>query len=169
MENKLFLLNQAYSLLSEHTPLKTDCGLLCGKACCKSNSVGNTENAGMLLLPGEENLLCDSFFTFSDSEEGKILTCDGSCNREMRPFSCRIFPYYARISKDGKITLKEDPRAFSVCPVSLRKKGTRSNIYFRRNAIRAVRILIRDEDFKRELIKTSEFCDGLYDFYRKVL
>ena len=169
MENKLFLLNQAYNLLSLHTPLKSDCGKLCSKACCNNNSVGNTENSGMLLLPFEENLLCDPSFDFKDSEDGKLLICDGVCNREMRPFSCRIFPYYARISKDGKITLKEDPRAFSVCPVSLRKKGTRSNIYFRRNAIRAVRILMRDEDFKRELLKTSEFCDGLYDFYRKVL
>ena len=169
MQDKISLLKRAHKLLDDVTPLKFNCGNLCGAKCCQSHSINSTENPGMLLLPCEEALLKDSSFAFKDSSDGKILICNGKCNRSNRPFSCRIFPFYASISEDGHISLKSDPRAFMNCPVSLKKKGTRHSVYFHRNAVRAVRILMRNEDFKREFIKTSEFCDGLYSFYRKML
>ena len=168
MHNKTALLKEAYKLLDEVTPLKFNCGILCGAKCCQSHSTDSTENPGMLLLPCEDVILKDTAFTVKDSEDGKILICNGKCDRSLRPFSCRIFPFYASISDDGRISLKSDPRAFNTCPVSLKKKGTRHSVYFRRNAVRAIRLLMQDEDFKRELIKTSEFCDGLYSFYRKM-
>ncbi len=169
MNQKLTLLKKAYALIDSETPLKTDCGRLCGKACCGKNAVGNTENAGMMLLPGEENLCVDSHFSTHTGDDGLMLVCDGNCKRNIRPFSCRIFPYYARISPDGRISLRTDPRAFNICPVAQRKKGTRHSVYFHRSAVKAVRVLLKDEDFKRELMKTSDFCDSLYSFYRKML
>ena len=39
---------RARELLESHTPMKSDCGALCGGACCK----GSDED-GMALLPGE--------------------------------------------------------------------------------------------------------------------
>ena len=82
---------------------------------------------------------------------------------------CRIFPYYARIDENtGSISLRVDPRSANVCPIATKKLRTRHSVYFHRNAVRAVRILMKDEDFKRELVKTSEFCDGLYEFYKKL-
>ncbi len=42
----------ARAALSDLTPLLTDCGRLCGVACCKGD-----EQTGMLLFPGEEALL----------------------------------------------------------------------------------------------------------------
>ena len=39
---------KAFHLLQNATPLRTDCGVLCGKACCKGDDM-----AGMLLFPGE--------------------------------------------------------------------------------------------------------------------
>ena len=41
----------ARDLLRELTPLKTDCGRLCGGACCEGD-----EETGMLLFPGEDAL-----------------------------------------------------------------------------------------------------------------
>ncbi len=43
----------ARSLLEEVTPLKSDCGRICGAACCASLE---GEETGMLLFPGEEAL-----------------------------------------------------------------------------------------------------------------
>ena len=169
MYSKLSLLKQAYSLLDEVTPLKYDCGLICGGKCCHSDSTGAVENPGMLLLPEEEKLTSDASFIIEESDDGKVLICNGKCDRALRPFSCRIFPFYASIGKDGSVSLKKDPRAFNTCPVAIKEKGTRHSVYFHRNAVRAIRILMKDEDFKRELKKTSDFCDGLYSFYRKML
>ncbi len=121
-----------------------------------------------MLLPYEDVLIggCREF-EIKDTDDAKVLICGGRCQREFRSFMCRIFPYYARIdSQTGRISLRIDPRAVNVCPMALKKRGTRHSVYFHRNAVRAVRTLLYDEDFKREFIKTSEFCDGLYEFYR---
>lgn len=168
MYSKLDLLKKAHALLDEATPLKFDCGKLCGSRCCKRSSVGNTENPGMLLLPDEELLFDAPSFSVIDGGDGKLLSCNGACERSSRPFSCRIFPFYAETDGE-KISLRPDPRAFMCCPVAVRKKKTRHSVFFHRNAVRSVRILMKDKDFKRELIKTSEFCDGLYSLYRKML
>lgn len=164
-------MRRAYALLENYTPLKHDCGRLCGNACCKPCAVKGEAPGGMMLLPYEDVLIggCDAF-DIKDTDDGKILICGGNCERMFRPFMCRIFPYYASIDKDTcKITLKADPRSVGVCPIAVRKKGTRHSVYFHRNAVRAVRLLMKDDDFKRELIKTSEFCDSLYEFYAKLV
>ena len=167
---KYALLRRAYALLEDVTPLKYDCGSLCSGACCKSDTVTSETEGGMQLLPYEDMLIGGADgFTVKDTSDGKVLICDGRCERIFRPFMCRIFPYYARIDKEtGSISLRIDPRSANVCPMALKQKGTRHSIYFHRNAVRAIRLLMRDEDFKRELIKTSEFCDDLYDFYRSL-
>lgn len=168
---KYALLRRAYTLLENSTPLKYDCGKLCGGACCKADAVGTDGEAGMMLLPYEDVLIggCREF-EIKDTSDGMILTCHGTCERIFRPFMCRIFPYYAKIDKEsGRISLRVDPRAANICPIAVKKHGARHSVYFHRNAVRAVRILMRDEDFKRELTKTSEFCDGLYEMYRTLI
>lgn len=47
----------ARAALSDLTPLLTDCGRLCGFACCKGD-----EQTGMLLFPGEEALFAPCAF-----------------------------------------------------------------------------------------------------------
>ncbi len=44
-------LEKAREILAEVTPLKTDCGKVCGARCCRSLE---GEETGMLLFPGEE-------------------------------------------------------------------------------------------------------------------
>ncbi len=118
----------SYQLLSFLTPLKTDCGVLCGAQCCK----GGTDD-GMLLFPGEELLLTESLreagapsgFSIRNSNiilesTGKpvqYLTCQGKCTREMRPMACRIFPLLPYLDAYGHIRVKPDLRAYAMCPL----------------------------------------------------
>ena len=111
-------LRRALDMIGNETPLVRNCGSLCGAACCQDDGDGTN---GMLLLPGEESL-CASIASsklISDSSlfpGGLRFVCNGTCERELRPFSCRIFPLVPRI-RNGKITVEPDPRAWAVCPL----------------------------------------------------
>lgn len=106
---------QARTLLENVTPLHQDCGGVCGAACCQSDEDGQ---GGMLLFPGEEALyaeLPEGFFLREDNAVlpgMKLLTCDGICERENRPLSCRLFPMLP--TRTGA---KMDRRAWAVCPL----------------------------------------------------
>ena len=105
----------ARELLESVTPLRQDCGRYCGGACCESDEDGQ---GGMLLFPGEEALyetLPEGFSIRADDAAlpgMKLLTCDGICERENRPLSCRLFPMLP--TRTGA---KMDRRAWAVCPL----------------------------------------------------
>lgn len=102
-------------LLDAVTPLKTDCGRACGGACCQPDEDGQ---GGILLFPGEEALYADLPEGFSIREDhavlpgAKLLICDGFCERESRPLSCRLFPMLP--TRTGA---RMDRRAWAVCPL----------------------------------------------------
>lgn len=65
----------ARKLLEVITPLQTDCGLVCGGACCQTHP---GEETGMLLFPGEAEMYRgEKGFTLVDSPHGTILVCEG--------------------------------------------------------------------------------------------
>ena len=72
----------------------------------------------MLLFPGEEALYRELPEGFSITrDEGAVpgaylLTCEGWCDREMRPLSCRLFPLLPT-RKGAKL----DRRGWAVCPL----------------------------------------------------
>ena len=128
-------LRAARTLLENQTPLKTDCGRLCGHACCQPDETG--EN-GMLLYPFEALLYkkpIDGFaYTLKpDStlvKDGQRLVCEGACPREHRPLACRMFPLRVRLTAredEGTTDVKAelDPRAWAVCPL-LEEGGLRA-------------------------------------------
>ena len=165
------ILSLAYGKLCDTTPLKYDCGKLCGAVCCKSGAVASEGESGMRLLPGEKEYLTGKGFRFSDSEDGVILLCGGKCDRRFRPFMCRIFPYYPRLTEENgftRISLRSDPAAFRFCPLAVKQRHLRSSAYFRRNAVHAVRLLLGDEDMKKDLITLSLFSDNMYELYKKM-
>ena len=106
---------KARKLLDSVTPLKTDCGRTCDGACCQPDEDGQ---GGMLLFPGEDALYADMPKGFSIRKDDavlpglKLLTCEGTCNREDRPLSCRLFPMLP--TPTGA---KMDRRAWAVCPL----------------------------------------------------
>ena len=110
---------RARALLGDLTPLTTDCGRLCGGACCQGD-----EQTGMLLFPDEERCFEGCNFghvlpaNFSlAGKEAHLFVCNGHCDRENRPLACRLFPLFLRFRKDGLTRIRMDPRAFDVCPL----------------------------------------------------
>ena len=101
-------------LLADCTPLNSDCGALCGAACCRSLE---GEETGMLLFPGEEILYRDrQGFRMAKTGQGTLLICSGMCDRRERPLACRLFPLLPVI-RDGGIRVAVDARARTVCPL----------------------------------------------------
>ena len=70
-----------YRLFEDVTPLKTDCGALCGAACCKGD-----DTVGMLLFPGEETAL-----PVTEAQGRRFVLCGGACERAQRPLSISHF------------------------------------------------------------------------------
>lgn len=66
----------ARKLLEEITPLQTDCGLVCGGACCQTHP---GEETGMLLFPGEAEMYRgEKGFTLVDSPTGRFSSARGA-------------------------------------------------------------------------------------------
>ncbi len=166
------LLLEAYSYLDEVTPVKFDCGKLCGAICCSDNATSSEETMGMWLLPGEKQILQGQVgYQFTKSESGTdCVVCQGKCNREMRPFACRIYPYYASLKQlpEGRIMIKikPDPRAMISCPL-LKGKGYRPSAGFRRAMIRAIRLLLERPMFRGELFEISSFLDEIDEMRKR--
>ena len=130
-----FLL-KARACIGALTPLNTDCGTLCGGACCETDADGK---GGVYLFPGES---ADEFvWGHVDADDfGQMLICDGPCDREHRPFACRIFPLTPVRNADGKWTVRLDVRARRMCP--LYRSGLRGmNPEFGRACAKAVRAI----------------------------
>ncbi len=113
---------QIYNIIAEHTPLASDCGILCDNLCCKGD-----DETGMALFPGEEShfethpenwfSLNDSPYKLSNGKTLQLLICNGTWQRERRPLSCRIFPLIPYITEDGFLEIRADLRAATMCPL----------------------------------------------------
>ncbi|MBR3768568.1 MAG: hypothetical protein IKL10_10090 [Clostridia bacterium] len=144
---------KAYEYLESVTPYEFDCGKICDKKCCKGSN-----SDGMLLLPGEEKLFehKENFSVYFDDKYNSLaVRCNGNCNRNERPFSCRIFPYFIYFTRDNeKCTVAPDIRAIDFCPI-LEDKST-----VNRKFLRALRITGKlfsaDDTIKDYLINISE-------------
>ena len=107
--------------LKNVTPLKRDCGRVCGARCCRSLE---GEETGMLLFPGEaEAYAGKAGFEVRKTARGDLLLCSGTCDRDDRPLSCRLFPLLPVIGDDGKVRAVTDLRAKAVCPLARQGKS----------------------------------------------
>jgi hypothetical protein len=76
----------------------------------------------MLLFPGEAARLAGepnfrvSRISYMD-HPAWLLTCDGTCDRSLRPLSCRIFPLAPHV-EGNTVTALPDPRARRMCPLA---------------------------------------------------
>ena len=126
-------LEKARALLETLTPLKKDCGRLCGARCCESLE---GEETGMLLFPGEEACYADKpGWKLKEAENGTIVICPGRCERTERPLSCRMFPLLPEQTAEGGIRVRTDLRARAVCPLA--KQGLSAMDPDFREAVRA--------------------------------
>ena len=150
-------LRKARELLLEVTPLKTDCGKVCGARCCRSLE---GEETGMLLFPGEEEAYRGKpEWKLKRTASGTLLVCSGRCDREERPLACRIFPLLPVI-RGGEVKAAGDQRARAVCP--LLKQGIRSMDPDFIDAVKeAGRILAEDPEQRRFMERLTEEQDEL--------
>ena len=136
---------RAYAAIGESTPLCSDCGALCGAACCESDGDGQ---GGVDLLPGEIELIGNAEWmeiSHDPSMDAEMIVCTAMCEREKRPFLCRVFPLCPVVGRDGRWTVRMDARARAMCPLT--RGGVRGlDPEFVRGCVRAVRILAEEPD-----------------------
>lgn len=151
------VLAQARALFDALTPLRTDCGLVCGGACCQPLE---GENTGMLLFPGEEAYYTDlPGYRLTETEAGMLLTCSGRCERADRPLSCRLFPLLPLLREDG-VKVATDARAKAVCPLARHGKDALAPEFV--DAVRqAGRLLARDGAQRAFLLRLTRQQDEL--------
>lgn len=156
------ILLRARAALGDRTPMLTDCGLLCGAACCQTDEDGQ---GGVHLFPGEQALLKDrEWARVLPSGFGPIMLCDGVCEREARPLGCRIFPLTPVRGRSGKWTVRLDARARAMCPL-MRSGIGGLDPEFVRAARDAIRIIAADPEGEAFL----ERWHALEEEYRKPL
>ena len=138
-----------YNTIGGLTPLDYDCGILCGKACCKG------EDAGMLLFPHEEEALDLSPFTVTEQDGRLLVRCNGNCDRENRPLACRIFPFFPTITPEGRVAIQPEAGAFKLCPCLQHIDRIRFDKLFLRAVRRVGRLLCMDDDCRVFLAERS--------------
>lgn len=143
------LYKKAKRIMQDKTPLKKDCGLLCSKACCKGD-----DETGMLLFPFEETKL-----NIIEKDNIRICVCDGSCERNERPLSCMLFPFFPYITEDGKIRVVPDIRGYDICPIVRNFTDTKLDRRFLRRVRKVGRLLREDEQCRAFLEETSREID----------
>ena len=111
------LLDRACARIGDLTPMLTDCGALCGAACCHTDDDGQ---GGVHLFPGEAARLkaCDWVDRTTPGSFAPVMMCAGHCERDKRPLGCRIFPLTPVRGKNGKWTVRMDARARAMCPLT---------------------------------------------------
>ena len=143
------LLIQARDILENCTPLKTDCGLLCGGARCEADEDGQ---GGVLLFPGEAELLQGepwmeiqpSPMPVNGTDYG-MMVCKGICARAMRPLGCRIFPLTPVCTRAGTWKVRTDRRAWAMCP--LMSSGIRGlNPAFVSSVLEVIRLIASEAE-----------------------
>ena len=135
-------LRQAWRILEAATPLRTDCGLYCGAACCAPDEDGQ---GGVFLFPGELKQMGGAEWGRIVKEGSEtMLLCRERCDRARRPLNCRFFPLLPCRDREGQWRVRMDARARAVCPLS--RGGLRGlDPGFVRAATEAARLLARDE------------------------
>ena len=137
-------------ILGELTPLRVDCGVTCGGACCKGD--GDT---GMRLFPHEESSL-----PVRELENGvRLVVCDGVCDRRERPLACRLFPFFPVIDEKGRIFVEPDARALRLCPLLTHSEEIVFDKQFFKAVKKVGKLLAKDADCRRFLEETTEEID----------
>lgn len=147
-------LERVYEALGDLTPLLTDCGALCGAACCAADEEDDTL-CGVALLSAEAERLKDVSWAKIEHDphmDAPMLMCTGPCDRELRPWLCRIFPL---CPTDSGKRVRMDTRARPVCPLT--RSGLRGlDQDFVRGVARSAKVLCEYDEGAAFLEKWAE-------------
>ena len=141
--------------MGDLTPLKADCGKLCGGACCKGD-----ENTGMRLFPFEESEL-----PVKALDNGvRLVVCEGKCDRTKRPLACRIFPFFPTVDERGKVFIESDFRGARLCPLITHSDEIIFDKRFFKALRKAGKILAKDDTCLEFLREATEEIDTYQEF-----
>ncbi|MCH5210142.1 MAG: hypothetical protein J1F01_04165 [Oscillospiraceae bacterium] len=170
--NTAYVYLQLYRLFDDVTPVEVDCGMLCGKACCKG------DDSGMFLFPGEKEVFkllnpdwikidkTDFYYEYDGKKHNvPIAFCSGKCDRYQRPLACRIFPLTPYLNEEGKIEIITDPRAKSVCPLAKAFLHEDYDSVFIKNIKKAFILLAKNKQFYEFLKEYSKYIDEFKRFF----
>jgi len=146
---------ELYDLIGDLTPLPADCGRVCAAACC-----GGSEEEGMWLFPGEKV----PGGSVTEQEGVRLFVCAGRCDRNARPLACRLFPLLPYLTKEGRVRVIYDPRAFRLCPLVRLQAHLRLQPAFVRSVAAVGYALRRDPEGKAFLDTLSRQADGINRF-----
>lgn len=147
------LYSKIFKILGDLTPLRADCGKLCDRACCKGD-----ENTGMLLFPHEQSVLP----VFETEFWGRLVVCNGICDRNTRPLACRIFPFFPTLDEKGRVFVEKDYRAFRLCPMLEHSDEIIFDPRFFRALKKVGKLLAKDAELREFLYNTTEEIDIFY-------
>jgi len=158
----------ARARLTAVTPMKTDCGRLCGAACCQPDEDGM---GGMYLFPGEENLIEAAAWARVEEEPNgpgeagaKLLSCAGQCDREKRPLACMLFPLSPFFDGAGRVDVRLDARARPICPLACGRRSGLSDAFV--TAARAAMALIAEDEEGAAFLADWQRIEAQYRNYR---
>ena len=155
------LYSYIYKKLNNVTPIKADCGKLCDKACCKGD-----DDTGMYLFPFEEVMFKrTSGYTIKKTNEKKLFICTGTCDRNFRPLSCRIFPLIPYIDKKGILSVIMDDRAKGICPIAFADDFNNLDPIFVRQVTHISNLLIKFNSIKKFIYELSKECDEYKNYF----
>lgn len=158
---KEIVIKSCYSLLRRKTPLKSDCGKICNGKCCAGD-----EKTGMIIFPGEEDMIDENMKIFKNSAGYSVAVCNGSCDRNKRPLACRIYPLFPlHVSEDGETLIKTVFDYRADCPLC------QGGYEFDKGFIKAVRrvgkFLLLNEETAEVYRKLSSEFDEYYELMEK--
>ena len=158
------VIKSCYSVLRNVTPLEFDCGKICNGKCCKGD-----ERTGMLLFPGEEKLIDPNINVIETENGDKLAVCDGTCDRNRRPLSCRIYPLFpVVVNEEGedKVKVCFDYRAD--CPLYIPNPEYEFNKRFIKCVRRVGKYLLLNEEVKEFYLELSDACNEYYELLKKI-
>lgn len=158
------VIKSCYSVLRRTTPLNFDCGKICNGKCCKGD-----EKTGMLLFPGEEKLIDPDINVIETDNGDKLAVCNGSCDRNHRPLSCRIYPLFPVLvnqKERSEVKVCFDYRAD--CPLYILDSDYKFNKRFIKCVRRVGKYLLLNEETKEFYLELSDSCNEYYELLKKL-
>lgn len=105
--------------------------------------------------------ISETDFEYDTDKFAPLFSCDGVCERSLRPLSCRIFPLTPYITKEGSVKVIVDPRAKGMCPLSALYVEDFEPMFV--EAVEKVeKILTENEETKKFLVSFSRMLDDIY-------
>lgn len=155
-----------YKMLENVTPLEIDCGQLCDGACCTVTD----EVTGMYLFPAEREMynpmpswgeIQDIDFTYNGGKSVDFFTCEGKCDRSLRPLSCRIFPLVPYAKRGDKLSVIMDIRGRGMCPLATAMKKEDLSPLFVERVTKAMQLCMLNRETREFIYSLSESIDEI--------